>query len=350
MHLCIIVFSCAALPDRRLLARREVYRRECPRRGPASTGLETAFAVEQLDRVGMRERRRPKRDSFPAEEWAFKRLQLRQERLVPWIRFDFHRVRFRIAETESLKWHYPVNSGDVLRRTVSQNVPISEGAEQIGTQINGPQCNALLDLEPIRPRDGHAEAALRLLGRMRRFYGVRFFDAVTLDGWYVQGPFLKAVEKLGWAWVVVLKQERMEVLQDARTLRATLIVIVLLEGSEGLVKGVPGDHLEHVHQPFVPTVQAHFARTGSEFVCFVCFVVSVGGSAFSASRLLFPCFPVFRGLRFRSRARSKFNGSRFKVQGSRFKVQGSRFKVQGSRFNGSRFNGSTVQGSGVQRV
>jgi len=88
-------------------------------------------------------------------------------------------------------------------------------------QINGPKFNALLDLEPIRPGEGEAEAALRLLGRIRRVYGVRFFDAVTMDSWYVQGPFLKAVEKLGWAWVVVLKQERMEVLQEARALSAT---------------------------------------------------------------------------------------------------------------------------------
>ncbi len=88
-------------------------------------------------------------------------------------------------------------------------------------QINGPKFNALLDLEPIRPGEGEAEAALRLLGRIRRVYGVRFFDAVTMDSWYVQGPFLKAIEKLGWAWVVVLKQERMEVLQEARALSAT---------------------------------------------------------------------------------------------------------------------------------
>jgi hypothetical protein len=85
-------------------------------------------------------------------------------------------------------------------------------------QINGPRINALLDLEPIRPGEGEAEAALRLLGRMRRVYGVRFFDAITIDSWYVQGPFLKAVEKLGWSWVVVLKQERMEVFQEARQL------------------------------------------------------------------------------------------------------------------------------------
>src|SRR6266436_945016 len=85
-------------------------------------------------------------------------------------------------------------------------------------QINGPKLNVLLDLEPIRPGEAEAEAALRLLGRIRRLYGVRFFDAVTVDSWYVQGPFLKAVEKLGWQWVVVLKQERMEVLQEARAL------------------------------------------------------------------------------------------------------------------------------------
>ena len=32
---------------------------------------------------------------------------------------------------------------------------------------------------------------------------------------------MKAVEKLGWAWVVVLKQERREVFQEARALSAT---------------------------------------------------------------------------------------------------------------------------------
>lgn len=87
-------------------------------------------------------------------------------------------------------------------------------------QINGPKLNVVLDIEPIRPGEEEAQAALRLLGRLRRVYGVRFFDAVTIDSWYVQGPFLRAVEKLGWAWVVVLKQERMEVLREARALTA----------------------------------------------------------------------------------------------------------------------------------
>lgn len=85
-------------------------------------------------------------------------------------------------------------------------------------QINGPKINVLLDLEPIRPGEAEAQAALRLLGRLRRVFGVRFFDAVTIDAWYVQGPFLQAVDKLGWMWQVVLKQERMEVFQEARKL------------------------------------------------------------------------------------------------------------------------------------
>ena len=85
-------------------------------------------------------------------------------------------------------------------------------------QSNGPKINTLLDLEPIRPGEEECAAALRLLGRLRRIYGVRFFDAITIDGWYAQGPFLRAVEKLGWDWIVVLKDERREVYKEAQQL------------------------------------------------------------------------------------------------------------------------------------
>ena len=85
-------------------------------------------------------------------------------------------------------------------------------------QINGPKLNAPLDVEPIRPGEDECAAALRLLGRLRRIYGPRFFDAITVAAWHAQGPFLRAVDKLGWAWVVVLKREDMEVFQEARQL------------------------------------------------------------------------------------------------------------------------------------
>jgi hypothetical protein len=85
-------------------------------------------------------------------------------------------------------------------------------------QLNGPKLNVALDLEPVRPGEAEAEAALRLLGRLRRVYGPRFFDAVTVDSWYVQGPFFQALDKLGWEWVVVLKKETMDIFQEARAL------------------------------------------------------------------------------------------------------------------------------------
>jgi hypothetical protein len=47
---------------------------------------------------------------------------------------------------------------------------------------------------------------------------VRFFDVVVVDAWFAKGPFLKAVTALGWAVVVVLKQEDYEVYQEAMAL------------------------------------------------------------------------------------------------------------------------------------
>jgi len=85
-------------------------------------------------------------------------------------------------------------------------------------QINGPKLNVLLDAEPILPGEEECTAALRLLGRIRRLYGVRFFDVVSFDAWYAKGPFLRAVQKLGWFWVVVLKREDMNVYQEAQQL------------------------------------------------------------------------------------------------------------------------------------
>jgi len=85
-------------------------------------------------------------------------------------------------------------------------------------QINGPKINVLVEVEPIRPGEDECAAALRLLGRVRRLYGPRFFDGITADAWYAKGPFLRALEKLGWFWVVVLKREDMEIYQEAQAL------------------------------------------------------------------------------------------------------------------------------------
>jgi hypothetical protein len=111
------------------------------------------------------------------------------------------------------------------RRQVT--VRVADGQEQEVTEyyhrqvyahITGPNFCVILDLEPIQPAEEEAGAALRLLGRLRRNYGVRFFDVVSVDAWYATGPFLRAVEKLGWGVVSVLKQERYTIYQEASAL------------------------------------------------------------------------------------------------------------------------------------
>jgi hypothetical protein len=81
--------------------------------------------------------------------------------------------------------------------------------------LGGPKLNLLLDVEPLHPGEDECAAALRLLGRLRRLYGPRFFDGITADAWYAKGPFLQALDKLGWRWIVVLRRDDMEVFQEA---------------------------------------------------------------------------------------------------------------------------------------
>ena len=91
--------------------------------------------------------------------------------------------------------------------------------QQVYAQLSGPELSVILDLEPLRQGEEECAAALRLLRRLRKEYGVRFFDVVVVDSWYARGPFLKTVvEELGWPVIAVLKQERFEVHQEALAL------------------------------------------------------------------------------------------------------------------------------------
>lgn len=81
--------------------------------------------------------------------------------------------------------------------------------------LSGPKLNLVLDVEPMLPGEDACATALRLLGRIRRLYGPRFFDGITADAWYAKGPFLRTLDKLGWLWIVVLKREDMEVFHEA---------------------------------------------------------------------------------------------------------------------------------------
>jgi hypothetical protein len=88
----------------------------------------------------------------------------------------------------------------------------------------------ILDLEPIRPAEEECAAALRLLVRLRRGLGVRFFDVVSVDAWYTKTPFLRAVQKLGWEYVAVLKQSDYEAYKEADALRPVAAQTVFADG------------------------------------------------------------------------------------------------------------------------
>lgn len=83
--------------------------------------------------------------------------------------------------------------------------------KQVYAQWSGPKLSVLLEVEPMRQGEEECAAALRLLARMRKNYGPRFFDLVVVDAWYTNGPFLKAVVEMGWPVIAVLKQERYEI-------------------------------------------------------------------------------------------------------------------------------------------
>jgi hypothetical protein len=91
--------------------------------------------------------------------------------------------------------------------------------QQVYAQLSGPELSVILDLEPMRPGEEECAAALRLLRRMRQWYGPRFFAGVVVDSWYANGPFLQTVvEELGWPVIAVLKQERYQAHQEALAL------------------------------------------------------------------------------------------------------------------------------------
>jgi len=109
-----------------------------------------------------------------------------------------------------------------IRNRAGQEEEVDEFYHRmVYASIQGPDLCVVLEVEPIRPGEDEAAAALRMLGRMRRLYGPRFFDVVTVDAWYTKTPFIRAVRRLGWGVVSVLKQERLTAYQEASTLAAT---------------------------------------------------------------------------------------------------------------------------------
>lgn len=73
----------------------------------------------------------------------------------------------------------------------------------------------LLDLEPQQKGEDEVACALRLLRRILHDYP-RAFDLVVADGLYLRAPFVRFILKRGKDAVIVLKDERRDLLQDAQ--------------------------------------------------------------------------------------------------------------------------------------
>jgi hypothetical protein len=88
---------------------------------------------------------------------------------------------------------------------------------------------AILDLEPVGPGEGEVPAARRLLRRILRQHS-RLIDVISADALYLEAPFLEQVLDAGKHVVIVMKQERRDLFQDAERLRALVAPQLLVDG------------------------------------------------------------------------------------------------------------------------
>jgi hypothetical protein len=74
-----------------------------------------------------------------------------------------------------------------------------------------------LDMEPQGKGEDEVKCAMRLLERVLKNYP-RAFDLIIADGLYARAPFFKFVFKSGRDVIAVLKDDRRELIKDARSL------------------------------------------------------------------------------------------------------------------------------------
>jgi hypothetical protein len=88
----------------------------------------------------------------------------------------------------------------------------------------------LLDAEPQWRGEDEVSCGVRLMGRLFRDYP-RAFDIVVADGLYLKAPFFHLLLSHSKNLIVVLKDERRELLQDAAGLFGSLPFVLEQEGN-----------------------------------------------------------------------------------------------------------------------
>lgn len=73
-------------------------------------------------------------------------------------------------------------------------------------------------------KNGENEVAcsLDLLRALREELGSRFLDVLVADALYLQAPFVKEIEGLGWDWVINLKENQPELLAESERVISTV--------------------------------------------------------------------------------------------------------------------------------
>jgi len=114
---------------------------------------------------------------------------------------------------------YRRRCSDCLQRTIhtSQGDRIQYYHRFIGSQLVGRDLHLMVDAEPQRPGEGEVAAAMRLLDRVLAAYP-RAFDVVVLDGLYANSTVFNHILEQGKDVIAVLKDDRRDLLQDARGL------------------------------------------------------------------------------------------------------------------------------------
>jgi hypothetical protein len=92
----------------------------------------------------------------------------------------------------------------------------------------------ILDVELIQKGEGEVVAAKRLLERVFQNYS-RLIDVITADALYLEAPFIKTVLGAGKHFVIVMKQEKRDLYQDADRLRALIKPKTIQEGSRTIL-------------------------------------------------------------------------------------------------------------------
>jgi Transposase DDE domain len=70
--------------------------------------------------------------------------------------------------------------------------------------------------------EDEVSCSLALLRELDEQLGEKFLDVLVADALYLQRPFVKAIEELGWDWVINVKENQPELLAESERVVATL--------------------------------------------------------------------------------------------------------------------------------